>query len=551
MKVIELTPEESDWIRSPQVIGDNVSDADLEWGEEEDDLTKADFEEDKHPRDEDGKFAPKGTGRSGGGKAKAPAAKPSAPVMSAPAKSTSDLDSLPEVVAWRDKKYTEALDELEALVLDRAPYDRADMIGEIGRLARGMSTPKSAYEDFVRSISVYSWLPADVIKSHRDKTRVAEWRYLKGLTLPPKPVTVTGGGTKPSVPDVEPIVLDWQETGSASTYAEVDDRFAEIVQTSKDRWMVFTGVKGIDEERSEAYNSQEEALQAAENHLGNGRPVATYKVKQPKLVTDISREISRWRTPKWLNDESHYKRIASDFETTLRGASRGRGVPVDEYRDRLFAQVHSLLDNQPVRVRMRLSHIESMLSEPEERYKTQFETGVSGGCLDNDYRSRSENEGLSVPIHVDNRYRPAYGYINDGFGDPGQYGEVGFVLNENVKKRTTVTPDDSLGRMGRRFTPLPLTQVLPGRLPNDPEEMMYVSAFIGNEISSIESGSPSGGYGYLEAQIQGGWHMGEVDSVVFYSWCFDVDGRLKPKYRQLETQFKDRGIKVEYNATKR
>jgi len=313
-----------------------------------------------------------------------------------------------------------------------------------------------------------------------------------------------------------------------------------------------TGVKGIDKERSEAYDSQEEALQAAENHLGNGRPVATYKVKQPKLVTDISREISSWRTPKWLNDESRYKDMAKQvFENRLATdvKDEGKGRSVDEYREELFTKFHSMVDNQPLRIRVRIQHIEVLLSEDEERYKTQFETGVSGGLLDNSRRSQAELEGLNIPEHIDARYRPTYGYINDTMGDPSHYGKVGFILNESVKKRATITLDDSLRGMGIGYLPIPFNQIVPGRAANDPEELMYVGACIGNKTHTIRKGKvPS--WSYIEAQIQGGWHMGEVTGAVFYKDCFKSDGTLEPEYAKLEAKLKDRGIKVEYNANK-
>jgi hypothetical protein len=89
------------------------------------------------------------------------------------------------------------------------------------------------------------------------------------------------------------------------------------------------------------------------------------------------------------------------------------------------------------------------------RFKTQFETGTSGGALDPAARRQVEATVMGVPEAAPAEARPIYGYLGErgfgGFGKateraPRTYGTVSIRLKRSVLGRSTVTIGDSLSR---------------------------------------------------------------------------------------------------------
>lgn len=90
------------------------------------------------------------------------------------------------------------------------------------------------------------------------------------------------------------------------------------------------------------------------------------------------------------------------------------------------------------------------------RFKTQHETGTTGGLLDPEVRVEFEERTLGVPKDIDVRRRPIYGWIRkqsrragleaeDMSATSSFYGRINFRLRKELKGRTTVTFGDSLG----------------------------------------------------------------------------------------------------------
>lgn len=85
-------------------------------------------------------------------------------------------------------------------------------------------------------------------------------------------------------------------------------------------------------------------------------------------------------------------------------------------------------------------------------FKTQFETGRSGGEFDAEYRINTESAVMGVPKDELGKNRAIYGYLHStthGFNEPGKfdpcqgYGDVTVRLKPEARSRSTVTMEDS------------------------------------------------------------------------------------------------------------
>lgn len=163
----------------------------------------------------------------------------------------------------------------------------------------------------------------------------------------------------------------------------------------------------------------------------------------------------------------------------------------------------------------------------EGRFKSQFETGRSGGSLSPSSRGAAEhrmfgypapkgairdpNTGMTVKpadTHAEwnavfpGEKRPVYGYIKDPATDVDGaewYGDVRFVMKNEVRARSTFTNGDSLGEA---FSPF--------HFDDDNLEWVTTSGY----GSALGDKWKLGTNGYTEVQYHGGLHMSDVAEVV-------------------------------------
>jgi len=160
--------------------------------------------------------------------------------------------------------------------------------------------------------------------------------------------------------------------------------------------------------------------------------------------------------------------------------------------------------NGPVTIRRGLRGSQGIISD--SRFKSQFETGTSRGLFDKGMRKTAEYHGLGAPLGLPDGERVIYGYFATGNDAVSSYGQVEWQLKDTVKQRTTYTIGDSLGAMRDR-------EQVGSR---DPEE---IGAWDGEDLDRYYSkgvGRADDGIGYLEAQIQGGVNLGDVERVRFH-----------------------------------
>jgi hypothetical protein len=161
-------------------------------------------------------------------------------------------------------------------------------------------------------------------------------------------------------------------------------------------------------------------------------------------------------------------------------------------------QLKEILATQPVVVNITSEDFAKVIEDG--RFKTQHETGDSGGT----YGPEMRNEAEAVMFGYNTRRtppqkRPVYGSIPPsgpatGPGSEGSatwlYGDVRVVLNDAVKDRTTFTTNDSFGMA---------FAVSPVKNPNMRGTSMYFDKPYGS---------------YIEAQIHGGVQLSDIKEIV-------------------------------------
>jgi hypothetical protein len=131
------------------------------------------------------------------------------------------------------------------------------------------------------------------------------------------------------------------------------------------------------------------------------------------------------------------------------------------------------------------------------RYKTQFETQESNGALNPYIRAAFESGTMGLHPNMEATKRPVYGTMQTfesivNTHSMSQYGTISLQLNENVRERSTVSYNDSLG-MARDTAPAEST---------------------GKELDRMfNTGSSGTHFDYVEAQIHGGVSFSDVKAI--------------------------------------
>lgn len=137
----------------------------------------------------------------------------------------------------------------------------------------------------------------------------------------------------------------------------------------------------------------------------------------------------------------------------------------------------------------------------EGRFKSQFETGKSGGALSPEYRAAAEQYMFGVPKDQAVEERAIYGYLRDPAkaDNARMYGDALMDLKPAVRERTTVVWTDSLGSVEQ---PSPLTKIRATSYHPSPSAPRMPQ--LGRT-----------GYPYTEAQMHGGLAADDIARVTF------------------------------------
>lgn len=193
--------------------------------------------------------------------------------------------------------------------------------------------------------------------------------------------------------------------------------------------------------------------------------------------------------------DDHITKLANGFDNDLSTYSAWVRNAQNTYGKTLpdaVAEMQKILDDAQLTVRRTTSSAAKIITDG--RFKTQFETGKSGGAFAPSFRAQQEGILFGYRKDLDPLQRPIYGYFktNEGSDSAAMYGDVQFVLKAGVRDKTTVTFADSLGAS---VSPSPA---------NDVHPMSFNNWF----------GQGFNGYPYIEAQFHGGLTMDDVERIV-------------------------------------
>lgn len=180
-------------------------------------------------------------------------------------------------------------------------------------------------------------------------------------------------------------------------------------------------------------------------------------------------------------------------------------------------QTQEAFAGKPVAVRVTQKGLTDLLSDG--RFKTQFETGKSGGLVDTGQRAKREAAWFGLAPDADPKKRPVYGYVAVGgihaAGDAdsdalSQYGQVQVVLKDEVRTRTTAMFGDSLDHKASGL-PTPIDD--PSWLSYTPARTSLMAYGLDTPTRDVDSPEWRAGQ-YAEATIHGGVTLADVDRVV-------------------------------------
>lgn len=203
-------------------------------------------------------------------------------------------------------------------------------------------------------------------------------------------------------------------------------------------------------------------------------------------------------------DSSSFEEIL--VENTYKSEFKNRGY--DDEKTAIETNVRrarNLVDRGEFGIRVPENILGSILNDG--RFKSQFETGSSGGYLNPSVRSDFEYDYLGVPQDIEDRKRPIYGMLLDKREFPPlrgkHYGSVVITLKrENLEDRTTITFGDSLDRR-HSLLPSEVTDIKPysiERLLDSKNDDPYHDDFSSN---------------YIELQYHGGVSVEDIKEITF------------------------------------
>lgn len=214
------------------------------------------------------------------------------------------------------------------------------------------------------------------------------------------------------------------------------------------------------------------------------------------------------------------KDIAAEYGVTAK--------TVERTIDKAFAK---LTAESRIVTQFESKYMDSLLTDG--RFKSQFETGVSGGTNSPSYRAAAEQKGLGIPTDIEPKQRPIYGYLDLGPSARGmvaQYGDLTFIVKDEVKQRATVTAGDSLYNFStKQVAGTPLTA------PTKASWDTSVDALYDYATGMIDHSGLVARVRYVEVQMQGGVTLNDMRAIV------DRSGVLTAVQRQA---LKERGVEV-------
>lgn len=222
-------------------------------------------------------------------------------------------------------------------------------------------------------------------------------------------------------------------------------------------------------------------------------------------------------------------RALAENDKMVNTLSSAAGVSPVEYEKVVISAVENAVVDINPSIRSDANSAISIIKDG--RFKSQFESGKSGGGFSPKIRRDAEEWGLGVPRDIKAEQHPIYGYFKTPEHGATAYGNVEFVLKNEVRQRTTITVGDSLGGF--------LDKSTVGSPLNSITKASFADPYAVDEM--YKAGKIS--EGYIEAQIHGGVTVDDVFEVIIHR---DADYN-RVVADKLEVICREKGIKVSYS----
>lgn len=267
------------------------------------------------------------------------------------------------------------------------------------------------------------------------------------------------------------------------------------------------------------------------------------KSEQPKI--DIMSRIGNiknvWRK-RFANPESFEAKM-------LKNANPGKSL--NEIESAYVKAFQEEIDKSHIMIRIDHSILDKIVKEG--RLKTQFETKTSKGILDTERRAQVEFNLFGIKSNASPSERPIYGFMREeSYGNYAvkQYGNIVFVLKDEVKDRATITMGDSLGET---FVPTPAKKIQKEFLNYD-----HIAQLKGiRDIKGVVDDTSKIISHYIEAQVHGGVEIArDVEEVVITKIPVGTTDPVTKKYKtewvypelpeSVKTKLTEWGIKISH-----
>lgn len=223
-------------------------------------------------------------------------------------------------------------------------------------------------------------------------------------------------------------------------------------------------------------------------------------------------------------NQRHYDAIAERQRRGVDALALKHGMSVPEYQRAVAAKLTTLFADGQVQIRLSPDTLRQVLADG--RFKSQFESGTSGGILAPMQRAGWEQQMFDSRLEMRGVDRPIYGYVADRQRDDlngplNMYGTVIVWLKDSVLDRTTACVGDSFNASAQ---PMPvaspdMTIVPPAYL--DPDRVVRRYSVDPRDPLEWRSLRDSGA-AYIEAQIHGGLKAADIAAVEFAPYGYDI-----------------------------
>lgn len=216
--------------------------------------------------------------------------------------------------------------------------------------------------------------------------------------------------------------------------------------------------------------------------------------------------------------KSHIIEIERKFEDEYKREATNMGISVEAYKAVLQDLVEKMIEKSKGHIAICHNTILPLIFAPDGRFKSQFETGTSGGSLSSTSRSHTEYGyfGFKNDPKFEAEKRPIYGYMTnqqtgwtgEGYSPSvGHYGDTFCkIKDEKFKSSATFTVGDSLHRYDHQAaTPVGKPHFISFGQPPDKDDINSIKKYINGERSSLR--------GYIEVQYHDQLQLSDIETV--------------------------------------